>query len=58
MQRKAEIERKTKETQIQIQLNLDGTGRQQIDTGIGFLDHMLTLFSAHGFFRPDIAGPW
>jgi len=50
MQRKAEIERKTKETQIQIQLNLDGAGRQQIDTGIGFLDHMLTLFAAHGFF--------
>lgn len=50
MQRKAEIERKTKETQIQILLNLDGAGRQQIDTGIGFLDHMLTLFAAHGFF--------
>lgn len=50
MQRKVEIERKTKETQIQILLNLDGSGRQQIETGIGFLDHMLTLFSAHGFF--------
>jgi imidazoleglycerol-phosphate dehydratase len=50
MQRMAEIERKTKETQIQIQLHLDGTGNQQIDTGIGFLDHMLTLFSVHGFF--------
>jgi len=50
MERKAEIERKTKETQIQILLNIDGAGRQQIDTGIGFLDHMLTLFSAHGFF--------
>lgn len=50
MNRRAEIERKTKETQIQILLDIDGTGKQQIDTGIGFLDHMLTLFSAHGFF--------
>jgi len=50
MQRRAEIERSTKETQIQIVLNIDGTGKQQIDTGIGFLDHMLTLFSTHGFF--------
>jgi len=50
MQRKAEIERKTKETQIQILINIDGSGNQQIDTGIGFLDHMLTLFAAHGFF--------
>ena len=50
MQRKAEIERKTKETQIQIFLDVDGTGKQEISTGIGFLDHMLTLFSAHGFF--------
>ncbi len=50
MQRKAEIERKTKETQIQLSLDIDGTGQRQIDTGIGFLDHMLTLFSAHGFF--------
>ncbi len=50
MQRIAEIERKTKETQIQILFNLDGAGQPQIDTGIGFLDHMLTLFSAHGFF--------
>lgn len=50
MERKAEIERRTKETRIQIQLNIDGTGQLQVDTGIGFLDHMLTLFSAHGFF--------
>lgn len=50
MQRKADIERKTKETQIQISLDVDGTGLQEIATGIGFLDHMLTLFSAHGFF--------
>lgn len=50
MQRKAEIERRTKETQIQVFLDVDGTGKQEISTGIGFLDHMLTLFSAHGFF--------
>ena len=50
MQRKAEIERRTNETQIQIFLDVDGTGKQEISTGIGFLDHMLTLFSAHGFF--------
>jgi imidazoleglycerol-phosphate dehydratase len=50
MERKAEIERETKETQIKIRLNIDGTGKQQIDSGIGFLDHMLSLFSAHGFF--------
>ena len=50
MQRTAEIERRTKETQIRISLDIDGTGKQEISTGIGFLDHMLTLFSAHGFF--------
>ena len=42
------IQRKTKETDIQLQLCLEGTGQAQIDTGIGFLDHMLTLFAAHG----------
>ena len=50
MERKAEIERKTNETHIQILLNIDGTGQPQVATGIGLLDHMLTLFSAHGFF--------
>jgi imidazoleglycerol-phosphate dehydratase len=48
--RKAEIERKTGETQISLTLTLDGSGRSDIQTGIGFLDHMLTLFAAHGLF--------
>ena len=45
-----EIARKTAETDIQLSLNLDGTGKSSIDTGCGFLDHMLTLFAAHGKF--------
>ncbi len=48
--RQAEITRNTKETQIQLTLNLDGSGRCQVDTGIGFLDHMLESFARHGFF--------
>ena len=48
--RQAEITRNTKETQIQLTLNLDGSGRCQADTGIGFLDHMLESFARHGFF--------
>ena len=50
MKRKVDKERITKETQIKISLNIDGSGQTQIDSGIGFLDHMLTLFAAHGFF--------
>ena len=46
----AKIERKTAETDIQLTLNLDGTGKSTVDTGIGFMDHMLTLFAAHGKF--------
>lgn len=45
--RTAKIERKTKETQIQLEINLDGTGRSSVKTGLGFFDHMLTLLSAH-----------
>lgn len=45
--RKAEIVRKTAETDISLQLNLDGTGKSEIDSGCGFLDHMLTLFAKH-----------
>lgn len=48
--RSAQIERKTAETDVRLMLSLDGTGRTQIDTGVGFLDHMLTLFAAHGRF--------
>ena len=45
-----DIERKTAETDIKLSLNLDGTGKSKIDTGCGFLDHMLTLFASHGRF--------
>lgn len=48
--RQAEIKRKTYETDIFLSLDLDGTGKSKIDTGCGFLDHMLTLFSKHGRF--------
>lgn len=48
MIRKAEIARKTMETDITAKLTLDGKGNSNIDTGIGFLDHMLTLFTKHG----------
>ncbi|NLY19371.1 MAG: imidazoleglycerol-phosphate dehydratase HisB [Clostridiaceae bacterium] len=54
MNRVAEISRKTYETDISIKLNLDGTGRSKIDTGIGFFDHMLTLFSKHGLMDVDV----
>lgn len=48
--RTAQFTRNTAETQISIKLNLDGSGQSDIDTGCGFLDHMLTLFSRHGRF--------
>jgi imidazoleglycerol-phosphate dehydratase len=49
-ERSATVERKTKETQIRIDLNLDGNGTHSISTGVPFFDHMLTLFAVHGFF--------
>ena len=48
--RTAEILRKTAETDIMLTLNLDGSGKSAVQTGVGFLDHMLTLFAAHGKF--------
>lgn len=50
MARSTTVERKTKETDISIILNLDGTGKSEIETGIGFFDHMLEGFAKHGFF--------
>lgn len=46
----SKVERITKETQISLELNLDGTGKTDIHTGIGFFDHMLNSFARHGFF--------
>lgn len=48
--RTSRINRETAETKISLELNLDGTGTSQIDSGVGFLDHMLTLFAKHGLF--------
>lgn len=48
--RTSEIKRKTNETDIHLSLNLDGSGKGEIDTGCGFLDHMLNLFARHGRF--------
>jgi len=53
--RKSDITRKTAETDITLSLNLDGTGKGAIDTGVGFLDHMLELFSRHGRFDLDVS---
>lgn len=53
--RGAQIDRKTAETDIQLRLELDGTGVSHIDTGCGFLDHMLTLFARHGRFDLDVS---
>lgn len=49
-ERIAQIQRKTKETDIQVKLNIDGSGNSVINTGIGFFNHMLEGFSKHGFF--------
>ena len=45
--REAKLERNTNETQIELEINLDGTGKAEIQTGIGFFDHMLTLLAFH-----------
>ena len=54
MNRQADITRETNETQIHLCLNLDGNGTSNINTGVGFLDHMLELFAKHGFFDLEI----
>ena len=52
--RKAEIIRKTSETDIALKINLDGKGQSKVQTGCGFLDHMLTLFAKHGSFDLEV----
>ncbi|MDF1514687.1 MAG: imidazoleglycerol-phosphate dehydratase, partial [Anaerolineae bacterium] len=52
--RKAHVQRATKETQIEVDVNLDGGGQYHLDTGIGFFDHMLSHLSVHGLFDIDI----
>ena len=50
----AAVSRKTSETDIEVQINLDGNGYSKVDTGIGFFDHMLTSFAKHGFFDLNV----
>jgi len=52
--RTGQVERKTKETEVRVSLNLDGSGQARISTGISFLDHMLDLFSRHGLFDLEL----
>ena len=52
--RKASVERNTSETKIKIDLNIDGKGKSNIDTGIGFFNHMLEGFTKHGLFDMDV----
>ena len=53
-ERFAEIRRTTRETDISVKISLDGDGGADVDTGIPFMDHMLTLFAKHGFFRLEV----
>ena len=52
--RKAVVKRKTRETDVQLALDLDGQGRSRVATGVGFLDHMLTAFATHGLLDLDV----
>lgn len=54
-ERIASLERETKETKIRASLNIDGSGKSEIDTGVPFFDHMLTLFAAHGLFDLEVS---
>lgn len=54
MNREATVKRKTSETDIRLHFNIDGTGRADISTGIGFFDHMLVLFTKHGLFDLEL----
>jgi len=54
MPRNANIDRNTKETQIRLALNLDGVGRANVSSGVGFFDHMLTLFAGHSLIDLDL----
>ena len=53
--RTAEIKRTTKETDIALRLDLEGTGKSEVNSGVGFLDHMLTLFAKHGRFDLELS---
>lgn len=53
-ERKAKIERNTKETKLKLAINLDGTGKTNIKTGVGFFDHMLNLMAFHGGFDLEV----
>jgi len=52
--RTAEVQRRTKETDVRVRLSLDGTGRALVSTGVAFLDHMLELFAKHGLFDLEV----
>jgi imidazoleglycerol-phosphate dehydratase len=54
MKRDAKIDRKTKETEIRLKFDLDGNGTYNVNTGIPFMDHMLALMAAHGYFDMDL----
>jgi imidazoleglycerol-phosphate dehydratase len=55
MTRNASIERKTRETDVRVSLNIDGSGEVNVDTGVGFYDHMLTAFGHHALFDLSVA---
>ncbi len=55
MSRVSKIQRSTAETQIELEIDLDGSGKSQVDTGVGFLDHMLVLFARHGAFDLSVS---